>query len=73
MAIWKAFYVTCGECGHRNRPDKSPAEGIRLALQGAIACKKCGNEMDVREKLRRSARPLVRRVLQGLAREDAFL
>lgn len=73
MAIWKAFYVTCGECGHRNRPDKSPAEGIRLALANPVVCRKCGKIMDVREKLRRSARPLVKRVLQGLAREDAFL
>ena len=68
MAIWKAFYVRC-ECGHRNRPDRSPAIGIRIALERAIKCKKCGRLMDVREDLRRSERPFVKAVLASYQKQ----
>ncbi len=67
--VWKAFYVRCSGCGYKNRPDKSPREGIRLALVGQLKpCQSCGKEL--RPKL--SDRPLVRQVreelrMQGIA------
>ena len=66
MAFWKGFHITCSRCGHRNRPSKSPREGIRLALTGQLApCRGCGKEL--RPKL--SDRPLLRQVRDELERE----
>jgi hypothetical protein len=46
MAIWRPFYVVCPTCGHRNRPHRSPSEGIRMALMGQLPpCKGCGKEL----------------------------
>lgn len=42
VRFWRGYYITCSQCGHRNRPHKSPREGIRLALLGLVgACKGC--------------------------------
>lgn len=70
MAIYRPFYVSC-ECGHKNRPDRSPRIGIRIALKGPIECKRCGRSIDVSEDLRRSDRPLVKAVLANLQKETA--
>lgn len=41
--FWHPFYVTCSGCGYRNRPSKSPREGVRLALMGQLPdCRGCG-------------------------------
>jgi hypothetical protein len=59
MAIWKSFCIKCSVCGHRNRPHKSPYEGIRLTLLGKIGnCKGCGKKLNPKLK----DRPLTRRV-----------
>ena len=64
--VWIGFYVTCNTCGRRNRPDKSPREGIRKALLGTIPpCKGCGKVL--RPTL--SDRPLVHEVRRELIRE----
>lgn len=64
--IFRAFYVVCSECGHKNRPHKSPREGVRLALTGDLPpCngKGCGKKL----RPRLSDRPLVRQVRAELA------
>ncbi len=59
MAIWRPFHITCGTCGHRNRPHKSPREGIRMALVGKLApCRGCGKIL----KPTLSDRPLARQI-----------
>lgn len=59
MWIWRPFYILCSECGHKNRPHKSPREGIRLALLGQLdSCKRCRKTL----RPRLSDRPLVRTV-----------
>lgn len=73
MAIWTPFYVVCSECGHKNRPDRSPSVGIKMALEGPIECKKCGRLMDVSEELRRSERPLVKAVLASLQKQKEMV
>ena len=63
MRIWRPFYIQCSGCGHRNRPDKSPREGVRLALTGQLSpCRNCGKELHPRL----SERPLVQRVREEL-------
>jgi hypothetical protein len=45
MAVFRAFYIVC-PCGHRNRPHKSPREGIRLALLKQLKpCAQCGQPL----------------------------
>lgn len=57
MGYWKPFYVLCSQCGHRNRPHKSPRDGVKLALTGKLSpCKGCGKNLQPRL----SDRPLVR-------------
>lgn len=57
--IFRGFLIGCGRCGHRNRPHKSPREGIRLVLTGKLLpCKGCGKILEPRL----SDRPLVRAV-----------
>jgi hypothetical protein len=64
--FWYGFHVTCGRCGHRNRPSKSPREGIRMALLGQIPpCRGCGKELHPTLK----DRPLLRKVRTELERE----
>jgi len=61
MAIhfWKGFYLICSRCGHKNRPHKSPREGVRLTLTGkAGSCRGCGKKINPRL----SDRPLIRKV-----------
>ena len=61
---WKSFIIICGSCGHRNRPSKSPREGIRLALTGQMApCRGCDK---VLQPPRLSARPLVTELREEL-------
>ena len=62
--FFKPFYVYCGECGHRNRPHRSPREGIRLALLGQVGeCKGCKATLHVNLP----DRPLVQKVRAELA------
>lgn len=68
MTIWEPFYVKY-ECGHKNRPDRSPVIGIKIALEGPIECKKCQKSIDAREDLRTSDRPLVKVVLESLKKD----
>lgn len=72
MAIWKAFYVRCGKCGHRNRPHRSPMIGVMIALEGPIECKnkRCKRTIDAREDLRRSERPLIKMVIASLQKQQ---
>jgi hypothetical protein len=66
MAYWKGFFITCSDCGHRNRPSKSPRESIRMTLTGEIPpCRGCGKTL--RPKL--ADRPLLREVRAELERE----
>lgn len=61
--IWKPFYVVCSACGHKNRPHKSPREGVRMALAGELPpCKGCGGTL----RPRLADRPLVQQVRQEL-------
>ena len=40
--VYVGFFIVCSDCGYRNRPHKSPREGIRLALTGKLPlCKEC--------------------------------
>lgn len=65
--FFKGFYVTCGCCKHRNRPAKSPREGIRMALLNALPdCRKCGKRLSLTQP---SDRPLVREVRAELIRD----
>ena len=54
--VWRDFLVSCSECGHRNRPDKSPRKGIEKVLRGEGKCRGCGNPLHPVEL---SDRPLV--------------
>lgn len=64
MAFWQGFLVRCGRCGHRNRPHKSPREGIRMALLDQLPpCRGCGKELHLTDIDRPLART-VRRELQ---------
>lgn len=68
--IWKPFYVHCG-CGHRNRPAKSPAKGIELALLGRLGnCKRC--EEPLRPESWEMNRPLVEKVRNELRIQGLF-
>lgn len=63
--IWRGFYIHCS-CGHRNRPHKSPREGIRLTLIGQAGnCKRCGEVLQPRL----SDRPLIKKVREALLAE----
>ena len=58
--VFMGFSIVCGFCGHKNRPHKSPREGVRLALTGNLSpCKRCGKNLQPRLL---SDRPLVRQV-----------
>lgn len=59
MAIWTGFFVRCGNCGHRNRPDPSPRKGIEKVMRGEASCRGCGNPL---RPVRLSDRPLVQKV-----------
>ncbi len=65
--FWKAFVVCCGCCGHRNRPHRSPREGIRMALLDQLSpCKGCGKELHLTDL---GDRPLVHEVRAQLIQE----
>lgn len=67
MGWFTPFVVTCGGCGHRNLPDRSPKVGIRLALLGQLpCCRSCGKQLRL-TKL--TDRPLVRTVRAQLVQE----
>ena len=64
--FWRGFHITCSVCGHRNRPSKSPREGIRLALTGQLEpCRGCGKVL----RPRLGTRPLVLKVRAELQAE----
>lgn len=66
MYFWKGFVIVCSSCGHRNRPSKSPREGVRLVLTGQLKpCRGCGKRINPRL----SNRPLIRRIREELAAE----
>jgi len=65
---WKGFLVVCSGCGHRNRPSKSPREGIRLALLDQLPdCRGCGKPL----RCDPGDRPLARQVRAELALAQA--
>lgn len=67
MVFWQAFLVVCGTCGHRNRPHKSPREGIRMALLNELpCCRGCGKQLRLPNP---RETPLVRKVRGQLIRE----
>jgi hypothetical protein len=58
------FSVQCGGCGNVNRPSKSPAEGIKMILNGDFrACRHCGTEF---ARITVPARPLVLELAQKI-------
>ena len=58
--FFRGFVVRCGRCNHRNLPNRSPREGIRLALLDQLPpCKKCGKELHLTDL---GDRPLVHEV-----------
>ena len=62
------FVITCSKCRHRNRPHKSPREGIRMGFLGTIPpCKGCGKVL--RPNMATLTRPLAREVRSELIRE----
>lgn len=66
MGFFRGFVICCSQCGHRNRPHKSPRQGIRLAILGkAGACRGCGKMLNPRIP----DRPLTHKVLAELAAE----
>lgn len=67
--IWKPFYLTCIKCGHKNRPHKSPKEGVRqVLLNSGVKCNGCGDWIKI--CLCDSDRPLVIRVREELKRQN---
>ncbi len=65
--FWTGFIVRCGRCGHRNRPSKSPREGIRMALLGQLPdCRGCGKPLRLPQP---PDRPLTHQVRAELVRE----
>lgn len=61
--FFRGFVIVCRDCGHRNRPSKSPREGIRMALLGELPpCRGCGKTL--RPVLRDC--PLTRKVREEL-------
>ncbi len=59
----RLFYIICSTCGHKNRPDRSPREGVRLALLGELPpCRGCGKQL----RPRLSDCPLVHKVREEL-------
>ena len=68
MVIWRAYYVCCSQCGHRNRVHPSPRKAVRLALtRQAGNCKGCGKVLNPR--ISDSDAPLVRKVRSELLAE----
>ncbi len=65
--FWTAFGVRCGSCGHRNRPDRSPRAGIRMALLDELpCCRGCAKQLRLPNP---RETPLVRAVREQLIRE----
>ncbi len=67
MYYWKGFVVTCGDCGHRNRPNPSPRKGIALALLDKLPeCRGgCGHQLHC---IPDENRPVVQEVKSDLIR-----
>lgn len=66
--FYKAFYIICGTCGHRNRPHPSPHESIRMTLTNTLpSCRGCGKQLHPPPQL--SNRPLIQKVRAELIAE----
>ena len=64
MGFKLQFYVVCGSCDHRNRPNLNTNKAIELVLTGEFSnCRKCGSRLVIDMK---TASPKVRRMREEL-------